>query len=68
MDFITRLQNKPEHIRKIILWTTVIIIGLILIIFWIIFSYQRIQEFQKQKFIEGTNLPALKEQIQNLQN
>ena len=68
MDFITKLQNKPEHIRKRILWALIIIIGLILIIFWIAFSYQKIQEFQKQEFIEGVNLPALREQIQDFQN
>ncbi len=68
MDFIIKLQNKPEHIRKRILWATVIIIGLILIIFWITVSYQKIQGFQKQEFIEGVNLPALREQIQDFQN
>jgi len=68
MDFVTKLQNKPEHIRKRILWALVIIIGLILIIFWIVVSYQKIQEFQKQEFIEGVNLPALREQIQDFQN
>jgi len=68
MDFITKLQNKPEHIRKRILWALVIIIGLILIIFWIAVFYQKIQEFQKQEFIEGVNLPALREQIQDFQN
>lgn len=68
MDFITKLQNKPEHIRKRILWALVIIIGLVLIVFWIAVSYKRIQGFQGQEFIEETNLPVFKEQIQDLQN
>ncbi len=68
MDFIKNLQNKPEHIRKRILWVSVIIIGVILAVLWIAISYQRIKGFSKQGFIEETNLPALKEQIENLQN
>src|ERR1035437_10043264 len=34
-EFITKLQNYPEHKKKIILWTIVIILGLPMAYFWI---------------------------------
>ena len=34
-EFITKLQNLPEQKKKIILWTIVAILGLIMGFFWI---------------------------------
>ena len=34
-EYLTKLQNLPEQQKKIILWTIVVILGLILGIFWI---------------------------------
>ena len=34
-DFIIKLQNLPESKKKIVLWTIVIILGLIMGFFWI---------------------------------
>lgn len=44
MDFLEKLRKQPEHVRKIILWTTVIIIGLILSFFWIKEILKNIEE------------------------
>lgn len=62
IKFIEKLRNKPEHVKKIILWVVVIIIGLILAVLWIIISSQRIKKFQKE-----INLPAIQQQIKNIQ-
>lgn len=52
MNFLEKLRNQPEHIRKLILWTIVIIIALILGSLWIYNSYQSIKNFQPKEFIE----------------
>lgn len=66
MDFIKKLQKQPEHIRKMILWSVVIIIGLGLIIWWIDRSYRKIKEFDKEGFIERLNIDVLEDQLQDL--
>jgi len=34
-EFVTKLQNLPDKNKKIILWTIVGVLGLIMAIFWI---------------------------------
>ena len=51
MDFLKKIQNQPEHIRKIILWAIVIIVALILGSWWIYSSYWKIKKFPKEEFI-----------------
>jgi len=65
LKFVKKLQNQPEHIKKVILWTTIIVIGLGLIFWWIINVEKSIKEFQKEKLIEGLNLPRLEEEIKD---
>lgn len=59
MNFLDRLRKQPEHIRKLILWIIVIILGLILAVLWINSSYKKIQELKSQNVIEELNLPNL---------
>tara|TARA_Y100000310_G_scaffold343300_1_gene450248 strand:- start:1918 stop:2220 length:303 start_codon:yes stop_codon:yes gene_type:complete len=33
--FLQRLRKKPEYVRKMILWTIVIIVTLVLLAFWV---------------------------------
>lgn len=63
-DFIKKLQNKPEHIRKLILWIAVIIIGLILVILWAINVSWNIKKLQEENLSNQLNLPALEEALQ----
>ena len=52
VDFIKKLQKQPEHIRKIILWSVVIIVGLVLVVLWIHNSYQEIKNLQSKEIIK----------------
>lgn len=66
MGFLRKLQNQPEHIRKIILWGTVVILGLGLAIWWINSSYRSLKGFEKEKFIEKMNLPNFMQGLEDL--
>ena len=57
MNFIKKLQNKPERIRKFILWIIVIIVALILASWWIYNSYAKFKNFKEEEFIKELNLP-----------
>ena len=61
MDFINKLQNQPEHIRKVILWIIVIIVALILASWWIYNSYWKLKNFPKEEFIKELKLPKFEE-------
>ena len=65
MDFLKKLQNKPLHTRKLILWITIIILGLILAVLWTNSSYKKIQELKSQNVIEELNLPNLEMPVIN---
>lgn len=62
MDFLKKLQKQPEHIRKIILWAVVIIIGLILVIFWALNVSQNIKKLKGGELINQINLPNFEEE------
>ena len=64
--FIEKLQNKPENTKKIILWVTVIIVGLVLFFLWIINAKRSIQEFWKEDFFTNFNVSGFKEKMENL--
>jgi len=49
VKFIDKLRSKPERERKIILYTILVIIGLILGSIWIYASYKNIREFKMPK-------------------
>lgn len=65
MNFLDKLRKQPEHIRKLILWITVVILGLILAVLWINSSYKKIQELKSQNVIEELNLPNLEMPVIN---
>jgi len=65
VDFLKKLQNKSLHTRKLILWSVVIILGLILAVLWINSSYKKIQKLKSQNVIEELNLPNLEMPVIN---
>ena len=67
MNFINKLRNQPEYIRKIILWSIVVIIALGLSIWWIHGSYWRIKKFPKEEFYEKVNLPNFEEELPKIE-
>jgi len=52
LDFLNKLRSQPKHIRKIILWVVVIIVGLVLAVLWIHNSYQEIKNLQLKEIIK----------------
>lgn len=61
MNFIKKIQGQPESVRKMILWSVVVILGLGLAIWWINNSYQKFKEFEKEKFMK--DLPAFEKEL-----
>ena len=59
MDFLNKLRKQPIRVRKTILWSTVIILGLILSFLWIYSSYKNIDNLKKQNILENINLPEI---------
>jgi len=66
-EFIEKLQNQPEGVRKIILWSVVIIVAFCFFAVYIkFFVGKRIEGFQKERIIKELQLPELKEELKNL--
>jgi len=63
--FLIRLQELPEEKKRIILWSVVIILALVLFIGWIKSLQQRLRAFPREEFIEGFRAPLL-ERMQDM--
>ena len=62
--FLEKIQKLPERTKKIILWTTVIIIGLFLFTWWVKNLEERIKTFQKETLLEQFGGTEIKEQFE----
>ena len=65
-EFIKKIQSQPEHIRKIILWSVVIIVGLGFLFLWLQSVKIRLKTFQKEKFFESIGIPELQEELKKM--
>ena len=61
MDFIKKLQKKPEREKKIILWSVLIAVGLLFLSIWVYMSQKNIRELKTEDIIEQMNLPPKEE-------
>ena len=66
MNFFQKLQNRPERERKIILWATVAISGVILVSFLFDNFKKRLEDFKTEEFKEDLEIPSLEEEFENL--
>lgn len=58
MDILKKIQNQPEGVRKIILWTVIILLGLLFLITWIQGLKQRVEQSKEEGGVwKGLNLP-----------
>jgi hypothetical protein len=66
-NFLRNLQSQPDKVKKIILWSTVSVVGFILILLWWFFIFQRaLKNFNSENLKKGFNLPELEEKLGNL--
>lgn len=64
-EFIKKLQSLPEEKKKIILWTIVIILGLILSFFWITISKERLGKIDTKEIMKPLDVLIEKSQTPN---
>ena len=65
-DFLKKLQSQPESTKKIILWSVMVLVGLLLLIFWLNSTKSRIKNFQKEDFVRDLGIPDLREDINKM--
>ena len=59
VKFLEKLRALPENKKKIILWTIVIVLGLIMAYFWINASIKRLESVD----LSGIKLPEIQENL-----
>lgn len=62
-NFIKKIQNLPESKKKIILWSVVAAIGLVLILLFVISLPKRLAGFQNFNFREKINFQPLEREL-----
>ena len=65
-EFLKKLRGQPENIKKIVLWSLVILVGLTLFIFWLNSTKARLRNFQKDNILKDIGVPNLKKEIENI--
>ena len=66
MNTLQKIQNLPETKRKIIFWSLIVIIALVLLFFVFNNFKKRLAELETEKLKEELKIPALEEELQNL--
>jgi uncharacterized membrane protein YvbJ len=66
VDILQEIQNLPEQKKKIILWSVIIIIGVILLSFWFNNLQKKIKSFEMEELKEDLEIPSLEEELKNL--
>jgi hypothetical protein len=66
VENLKKIQDLPLIKRKIIFWTIIIIVGLILFAGYILNVKHKIENFPLQKSLEELKLPQLKEEVKEL--
>jgi len=59
MNILQKIQNQPEKNKKIILWATLIVLGLILAFFLVKNAREKIREFEAEKAIGDLDFSKL---------
>jgi len=66
MEFFKKIQSWPESRRKIILWTIVIIIGILLFTFYFKNVQKRLKDFKGEDIKEQLKIPELQEKLKEI--
>lgn len=60
---LEKIQKFPLTVRKIILWTIVIIMGIILVLIWSKIFLKSFEGLSRKNLFEEIEVPSLKEKI-----
>lgn len=66
MKILNKIQALPDRGKKIILWITLIIIGIFLIIFYIQNMKNKVKNLKEEDIEEGLQISEIKERFKNL--
>lgn len=66
MEFLKKIQNLPEAKRKLILWTIVVILALVLFVWWVQGVQKTLKSFRKEELRQHLQLPVLEEELKKL--
>lgn len=62
-DFLKKIQNQPENVRKIMLWASLAVVGAILFGIWVFYSFGAINNLKTANLFEKMGIPSLKADI-----
>lgn len=65
-DLKQKIKNLPEKKRKIILWTVMILMGLVLAVFYIKNLRERFQDINLENFKEDIQIQSLEKDLKNI--
>lgn len=65
-QFLKNLQEKPESTRKVILWSVVVVVSIILLVFWLSGVKSRVRNFQQSDFLKESGVSELQQTIKSL--
>ena len=66
MDIIGKIQNQPERIRKIILWSVIVFLGFIFLFLWIQSLKSRLEAAKERNIFEELQVPQLEKKVESL--
>lgn len=67
-EYIKKLRGLPEEKKKLILWGGTILIGILLMVWWIPRVGKQIQDLQESDFREELAIPELEKKLQDIPN
>lgn len=59
MNILNKFRSQPERVRKIILWSVVIVLGLSLLTWWVKSIQERLANFESKNFMESLEMPEV---------
>ena len=65
-EYIKKLRGLPEEKKKLILWGSTILIGILLMVWWIPRVGNQIQDLQESDFREEFAIPELEKRLQDI--
>jgi len=66
MEFLRKIQNLNLAQRKFIFWSLIIALAILLGFLFIKSSKEKLAKFEMDKFLEESNFPNIKEEVENI--